>query len=238
MVAAAAVAAAEEEDIVVKLADTDWMSLVVDWLVCVMDCAVEAADFHVVVELAAVEVEGLAVDHSFRTALDNYCIQLEVDTQMVVVDSMVVVVVVDMTAVVGYDVAAAGKLVRLCYFVDMQHGKDFVEAAIVVDCIDVEVVVLVAYLAVVVWLIVEAEDCRVAHFHQVCDNCWVVERVAVAHSSGRMAVEMDTIQVGEHSALEVLDTVDNLRQLTLILERGSKLAQSFSAKLSKDTNPL
>lgn len=33
---------------------------------------------------------------------------------------------------------------------DMQHGKDFVEAAIVVDCIDVEVVVLVEYLAVVV----------------------------------------------------------------------------------------
>lgn len=37
--------------------------------------------------------------------------------------------------------------------------------------------------------------------------------VAVAHSSGRMAVEIDTMQVEEHSVLEVLDTVDNLKEL-------------------------
>lgn len=104
------VVAAEEEDIVVKLADTDWMSLVVDWLVYVMDCAVEAADFHVEVEFVAVEVEDLVVDHNHRTAvLDNYYILLVADKQMVVVDNMVV----DMTAVVGYDVVVvAGKLVR------------------------------------------------------------------------------------------------------------------------------
>lgn len=37
--------------------------------------------------------------------------------------------------------------------------------------------------------------------------------MAVAHSSGRMAVEIDTMQVEEHSVLAVLDTVDNLKEL-------------------------
>lgn len=94
----------------------------------------------------AVESDGLALDHNHHTVLDSCCIQLEADTQMVVVvDSMVV----DMTAVVGYDVVVADTLVRSYSFVDMQHVKDFVAVAIVVDCIDVEAVVLVAHLAVV-----------------------------------------------------------------------------------------
>lgn len=53
----------------------------------------------------------------------------------------------------------------------------------------------------------------VAHFHRTCDNCSMVERAMVAHSSGHMAVAIDTILVEEHSVLAALETVDNLETI-------------------------
>lgn len=55
----------------------------------------------------------------------------------------------------------------------------------------------------------------VAHYHLVCDNCSVVERMAAAHNSDHMAVEMDTVQAGEHSVSAVADMADNLKQFNL-----------------------
>lgn len=53
--------------------------------------------------------DPVVVDHILRTAFDNYCMELVVDTQMAgVVDNMVV----DMAVVVDYDVVVAGTLVH------------------------------------------------------------------------------------------------------------------------------
>lgn len=53
--------------------------------------------------------DPVLVDHILRTAFDNYCMELGVDTQMVgLVDNMVV----DMAVVADYDVVVAGRLVH------------------------------------------------------------------------------------------------------------------------------